>query len=162
MGYQKMLQEVSPWLFNIQRVSTFSLQPAGTGVSWLFYCCCRSYESCLCRGQVMALRGEEPQEKRGEGQIWNEGSGNMGREAGERANQHWATQIQQLKKAELQRQERSVGRKRGKPLTRQHAVSDLSQSPGRVEWGREEGEESAAWLGASRAGKSPFKEGTWR
>lgn len=33
MGYQKMLQEVSPWLFNIQRVSTFSFQPAGTGVS---------------------------------------------------------------------------------------------------------------------------------
>lgn len=34
----------------------------------------------------MALGGEEPQEQRGEGQIWNEGSGNMGREAGERAN----------------------------------------------------------------------------
>lgn len=34
----------------------------------------------------MALGGEEPQEQRGEGQVWNEGSGHMGREAGERAN----------------------------------------------------------------------------
>jgi len=31
MGYQKMLQEVSPHSFYIHRVSTFSLQPAGTG-----------------------------------------------------------------------------------------------------------------------------------
>lgn len=34
----------------------------------------------------MAFGGEEPQEQRGEGQIWNQGFGNMGREAGERAN----------------------------------------------------------------------------
>lgn len=34
----------------------------------------------------MAPGGEEPQEQRGEGQIWNEGSGHMGREAGESAN----------------------------------------------------------------------------
>lgn len=58
----------------------------------------------------MALGGKEPHGQRGEGQIWNEG--NMGREAGERANQHLSTQIQQFKKAELQRKERSAGMKR--------------------------------------------------
>lgn len=32
MGYWKMLQGVSPRVLNIQKVSSLSLQPAGTGV----------------------------------------------------------------------------------------------------------------------------------
>lgn len=58
------------WKFNHGYSKGLSLLLATCWNRLLF--CYRCYESCLCRGWEMALGGEEPQEQRGEGQIWND------------------------------------------------------------------------------------------